>query len=47
VILLQRNSKAQLELASKKAGLGFEERDVQLLVLLALVFVFERTWTVC
>jgi len=29
--------------SSKEAGLGFEEKDVQLLVLLALVSVFERT----
>ena len=29
--------------ASKEAGLGFEERDIQLLVLLAFVSVFERT----
>jgi len=33
--------------SSKKAVLGFEKRDVQLLVLLALVSVFEKTSTVC
>ena len=29
--------------ASKEAGLGFEKKDVQLLVLLAFVFVSEKT----
>jgi len=47
VVPFQHNSKAQLGLALEKAGLGSEKRDVQLLVLLALVSVFERTWTVC
>ena len=37
------SSKARFAVASKEAALGFEE-DVQLLVLLALVSVFERTW---
>ena len=32
--------------ALKEAALGFEMRDVQLLVLLALVSVFERMWMV-
>lgn len=30
--------------ASKEAGLGFEEKNVQILVLLALASVFERAW---
>lgn len=33
--------------ARKEAALGFEMRDVQLLVLLALVSVSERMWMVC
>jgi hypothetical protein len=39
------SSKASYAVASKDAALDFEKRDVQLLVLLALlalVFVFER-----
>ena len=35
--------KARFAVALKAAALGFE-KDVQLLVLLALVSVFERTW---
>ncbi len=33
--------------AWEEAALGFEMRDVQRLVLLALVSVFERMWMVC
>ena len=33
--------------AWKKAALGFEMRDAQLLVLLALISVFEKTLGVC
>lgn len=33
--------------ASKETALEFEKREVQLLLLLALVSVFERTYTAC
>lgn len=39
--------KAWFVVASKEAGLGLEESDVRRLALLALVSVFERTWTGC
>ena len=39
------SSKARFAVASKEAALGFE-KDVQLLVLLALVSVFEWMWMV-
>ena len=41
------SSKARYVVASKDAALDFEKRDGQLLVLLALVSVFERKETIC
>ena len=47
VLPQQCSLEVRLIIISKEAGLGFEEKDIQLLVPLAFVSVFERTWIVC